>query len=94
MLEIKTDPDGTIHLIGTLDAAQAERAQEHLGSITTSVTIDCQDLSYISSAGLGVFIATHKRLSDQGESLALKNVSSHIRELLRYTGLDKVFHIS
>jgi anti-sigma B factor antagonist len=94
MLEITTDPNGTLHLIGTLDASQAELAQKHLDAIVSSLTVDCGDLNYISSAGLGVFIATHKRLSDRGEKLTLINVTSHIRELLRYTGLDKVFQIN
>ena len=94
MLEFRTDPDGTIHLEGTFDAAQARRAREFFESVTSSCTVDCTELTYISSAGLGVLIFTHQRLADQGCSLKLANLSRHIAELFRYTGLDKVFDIS
>ena len=94
MLEFKTDSDGTVHLTGTFDAAQAGRAEEFFNSITSSCTVDCGELNYISSAGLGVLIATHKRLADKGGTLKLTNLSRHVRELFRYTGLDKVFDIS
>jgi anti-anti-sigma factor len=94
MLEFRKDADGTVYLTGTFDAAQAERAREFFESITSSCTVDCRDLTYISSAGLGVLIFTHQRLTDQGCGLKLTNLSRHIGELFRYTGLDKVFDIS
>jgi anti-anti-sigma factor len=48
---------------------------------------------YISSAGLGVFIATQRRLADSGHTLKFRNLNRHISELFRIAGLHAIFDI-
>ncbi|MGH8034985.1 MAG: STAS domain-containing protein [Lysobacterales bacterium] len=50
-------------------------------------------LEYISSAGLGVLLKTHKRLMSGSSGLKLINVNSHINDIFRYSGFDKLFDI-
>ena len=51
------------------------------------------DLEYISSAGLGVLLRTHKRLMSGEFGLELINVNKHINDIFRYSGFDKLFVI-
>jgi anti-sigma B factor antagonist len=84
---------GEVRLVGRLDATQVEAARAALEEIDSSCTIDFQALDYISSAGLGVLLSVQKRLSKSGHSLTLKNLNSHIGEIFRIAGFDKVFRI-
>jgi len=93
MFDIR-DGEGTIRLIGRLDAAESEGALSRLNRIDRSVTADCRELDYISSAGLGVIMETWKRLHALGSTLRLTNVAPRIRNVFRYSGLDQVIEIS
>jgi len=93
MFEMKRGEDGTIVLRGRLDAVQAELLIDVFRRISTSCTIDLRELDYISSAGLGILFATHKRLVDSGGALRLVNLKPHIRELFGIGGFDKIFEL-
>lgn len=82
-----------IQLIGRLDASQVVAAREVLDRITASSTIDFRELEYISSAGMGVLLATQKRLAGSGQKLTLVHLNKHIRDIFGYAGFDKVFEI-
>lgn len=92
MFTIESD-DGVVRVTGRLDAAQAPRAQQFLDRVAEPSTIDIAKLEYISSAGLGVLLRTHKRLTGQGKGLTLVNVSQHINDVLTYSGFDRLFRI-
>jgi len=99
MFVIDFDEKGHVVMSGRLDAAQAARAQEFMDHIAGACKIDMSDLEYISSAGLGVLLKTHKRLMAlpaQGDEhgLQLVNVNHHIHDIFRYSGFDKLFNIS
>ena len=93
MLRIEFDDQGNVAIEGRLDAAQAVRAQEFLDHIADQCTVDMAKLDYISSAGLGVLLRTHKRLSGTGQGLKLINVNNHINDIFCYSGFDKLFQI-
>ncbi|MGB5347597.1 MAG: STAS domain-containing protein [Woeseia sp.] len=93
MFEITRKEDGTVAVGGRLDAAQANRAQEFLDNVSGPCAIDMGELEYISSAGLGVLLRTHKRLMAAGQGLKLVNVSKHINDIFAYSGFDKLFEI-
>ena len=79
--------------VGRLDAAQSPTAQSFLDRVQGSVTLDCRGLEYISSAGLGVLLKTHKRLLASGGKLRLAGVNRHLRDILQYSGFDQIFEI-
>lgn len=93
MFQIEFDEAGIIIVEGRLDAAQAPHAQEFLDAIAERCVMDLGKLEYISSAGLGVLLRTHKRLMGGGDGLKLVNVNSHICDVFMYSGFDKLFEI-
>ena len=93
MFEISQGEEGKVFLRGRLDAAQAPRAQDFLDGVEGPCVLDMGELEYISSAGLGVLLRTHKRLMAGGEGLKLVNVNGHINDIFTYSGFDRLFHI-
>lgn len=94
MFNIHFNEDGHVAVSGRLDAAQAVKAQEFLdGVVVDHCVIDMNALEYISSAGLGVLLRTHKRLMASGQGLRLVNVNSHINDIFTYSGFDRLFDI-
>jgi anti-sigma B factor antagonist len=93
MFEIGYGDDGAIILTGRLDAAQADKAQQFLDAAGNPAVLDFAQLEYISSAGLGVLLALHKRLLAAGGGLRLINVNRHIHDIFRFSGFDRVFVI-
>lgn len=93
MFEIALTDDGMVAVAGRLDAAQAVKAQAFLDQVKGQCVLDLAKLEYISSAGLGVLLKTHKRLMGSGSGVKLVNVSHHIHDIFRYSGFDKLFEI-
>lgn len=93
MFEIGLNDNGDVAVKGRLDAAQAEKAQQFLDVMGDGCVLDLTGLEYISSAGLGVLLRTHKRLMNSQSGLELVNVNKHIADIFRYSGFDKLFVI-
>lgn len=93
MLAIDHGPAGVVVVGGRLDAAQAAAAQAFLDRVNGTVTLDCSGLEYISSAGLGVLLKTHKRLLSSGGRLRLSGLKPHLRDIFTYSGFDQLFEI-
>lgn len=93
MFEIDIADDGIVAVEGRLDAAQAVKAQTFLDKIEGQCVLDLGKLAYVSSAGLGVLLKTHKRLMGSGSGIKLINVNHHIHDIFRYSGFDKLFEI-
>ncbi len=93
MFQIGFDDLGNIIAEGRLDAAQAPHAQEFLDAVAGDCVLDLRKLEYISSAGLGVLLRTHKRLMEGNHGLRLVNVNHHINDIFMYSGFDKLFQI-
>jgi len=93
MIEFVLADDGTVIVKGRLDAAQAVKAQAFLDQVEGQCVLDLAKLEYISSAGLGVLLKTHKRLMGVGSGIKLINVNNHIHDIFRYSGFDKLFEI-
>ena len=93
MFDIGFNDQGGVVVSGRLDAANAPRAQRFLDGVQGDCVIDMTALEYISSAGLGVLLSTHKRLTGRQAALELVNVSPHIGDIFRYSGFDRIFVI-
>jgi len=93
MLAIDYGADGVVVISGRLDAAQCPAAQKFLEHVEGTVTLDCRGLEYISSAGLGVLLKTHKRLLGSGGKLRLTGVGPHLKDIFTYSGFDQLFEI-
>ena len=93
MLTIDFGADGTVVIVGRLNAARSPAAQEFLDRVHGTVTVDCSRLEYISSAGLGVLLKTQKRLLGSGGKLRLVAVNRHLQDIFQYSGFDQIFEI-
>lgn len=93
MLDIRIEDRGKVFFSGRFDASQVSKANAVMEPIDQSIIIDFNDLEYISSAGLGVLLATLKRLNDIGKTMALTNLNDHIKDIFRYSGLDQLIKI-
>ena len=93
MFEIGYSASGTVALTGRLDAAQCDKAKLFLDAADAPSVLDFGGLEYISSAGLGLLLALHKRLLASGGGLRLVNVNSHIHDIFRFSGFDQVFAV-
>jgi anti-sigma B factor antagonist len=93
VFDLRVDDDGVIHVKGRLDAAQSKKVERVLGSLDTATVVDCRDLDYISSAGLGLLFAAHQRLAASGGALRLVHLSPHIREVFAIAGFDTFFDL-
>ncbi len=93
MLAIDFGAAGVVKIAGRLDAAQSPAAQAFLDRVQGPVTLDCTQLEYISSAGLGVLLKTQKRLLASNGKLRLAGVNPHLRDIFQYSGFDRIFEI-
>ncbi|HTO91324.1 MAG TPA: STAS domain-containing protein [Candidatus Sulfotelmatobacter sp.] len=93
MFEIQVVEQGLVRLTGRLDASQSDHAQSVLAELHHSLTLDCAQLDYISSAGIGVLMETYKRLTARGQTVRLVNLLPRVRNVFAYAGLDRIFTI-
>jgi anti-sigma B factor antagonist len=93
MFAIDHGGEGVVIVTGRLDASQSASAQAFLDNVQGVVTLDCVNLEYISSAGLGVILKTQKRLKASQGKLRLSGVSSHLKDVFRFAGFDQIIEI-
>lgn len=91
--EIATGANGEILLSGRFDATHVEKARVVFASVTESRVVNFANLDYIASAGLGVLLATQKKLTTKGAGLRLINLNKHISDVLHLSGFDQIFEI-
>lgn len=84
-----------ITLAGRLDAHGATEVEPTLPPEKSGETVilDMAGVTYLSSAGVRVFVALHKRLNAVGGRMFLAAVQPYCREVLRISGLEQVFAI-
>ena len=84
----------TVSLDGRLDTLTAPDFEKSLAENyegTTALTINCENLAYVSSAGLRVLLTAHKRM--KGE-MKLTNVNELVMEVFEMTGFADILVIA
>ena len=96
-MEIKTTNINNQYVVvieGRLDTNTAPELETVLNDVNASnLVLDCLALEYVSSAGLRVILAAHKRLAASGQSLTLKNIRQEVRAVFDMTGYSKILTI-
>ncbi|MDD6797666.1 MAG: STAS domain-containing protein [Clostridia bacterium] len=90
----ENDKEIIIELAGRLDtttAPELESAVKALPENIESLIIDMNGIEYISSAGLRVLLATHKKMGDG--NFKLTNVCDSVMEVFDMTGFDDILVI-
>ena len=82
-----------VYIDGRLDTITAPELEIFLKNNyedVSSLTFDCEKLSYISSAGLRILLAAHKRMKG---NMKLIHTSDLVMEVLEMTGFADVWVI-
>jgi anti-sigma B factor antagonist len=93
MFSISVTDKGIIVLTGRFDAAQVDKAREVFSGLDASAVVDFKELDYISSAGLGVLLATQQRLKRGGKAVKLINMNRMVRDVFKIARFDLIFEI-
>jgi anti-sigma B factor antagonist len=82
---------------GELDASSSILLDKAIGRAVsqneTNILIDCKNLNYISSAGLGVFMSYLQDFQDKNISLVLYGLNEKVRNVFEILGLDQLLTI-
>ena len=84
----------TLHLEGRIDSVNSPLIEKEIDAIRKetspkSIIVDCEALSYISSAGLRVLLRLKKACPD----LSLVNVSPEVYEIFEMTGFTEMMDV-
>ena len=86
-----------VSLRGELDASSSIGVDDVLRDVLSlrplSIQIDCAELSYISSAGLGVFVSYLQELQEQTIPLVLYSLRQPVENVFQVLGLDALITI-
>lgn len=86
-----------VYISGEVDIYTSQKLKDKLYSIVDSMKadlkIDCKELNYIDSTGLGIFVGTLKKAKQNGKNICISNLKDNIKKLFVITGLDKLFII-
>jgi anti-sigma B factor antagonist len=95
--KIKEEHYDTLRLLGEVDASNSvlldQAMQEVVQQGAQFLLIDGHELSYISSAGLGVFMSYLDDFSEQGIRFAIYGLNEQVAEVFHILGLDQLIHI-
>lgn len=80
-----------ILLAGRITADNAPTLRQQLEKVEGEFLIDFREVTFMSSAGLGVLLATQKRLSRSGKKLYLGNVIPEVRNIFSLSGMEPFF---
>jgi len=93
MFQIVVVEPGKVSLVGRLDASEADEAMNVLRGLQGPLVAECSGLDYISSAGLSVIVETYRRLQGAGQSFRLVRMQPRVRNVFKYSGLDRILQI-
>jgi len=62
-----------------------------LAETQAGIIIECTDLKYIDSTGLGALVSVLKNVKAGGGSITLRNLKPSLAKLFKITSLDKSF---
>ncbi len=100
MIEIKTIPEGdisTIKIVGDVDASSSIQLDNEIQKVTeqkaTKILFDCEELNYISSAGLGVFMSYIQYFEENDIKTGLFGLTDKVQNVFQILGLDQLLYI-
>ena len=84
-----------LHLEGFLDAHTApvfeQAIQAELDANRPRLIVDGEKLTYISSAGLGVFMGFIEQIREQGGDLKICGLSPKVRQIFEILGFQAIY---
>ena len=91
------DGNYVIAVDGDVDASSSIKLDEAIGKAIQegqqNILIDCKNLNYISSAGLGVFMSYIEELKAKNIRMVLFGLSERVENVFKVLGLDQLLNI-
>ncbi len=91
------DRVSVLHLSGFLDAHTVPKFEEALQKLLKedqyNITVNLENLDYISSAGLGVFMGFIEEIREKGGDIKLSNMSGRVYKVFDLLGFPALFEI-
>jgi len=99
-MEIKTtnkDNATILSLAGRVDTATAPELEQAINREIDGghrkILLDFSEVSYISSGGLRVLLATAKKLKNPGDKFGICGLSAEVLKILKLAGFTAIFSI-
>ena len=73
--------------------ASLAAAINDLDGADKKVVIDCAQMEYIDSAGIGILIMAHKKSQNANARLSMINITSAAKEIIIFANLQKLIDI-
>jgi anti-sigma B factor antagonist len=100
MIEVKTEVEGKIYLLivsGEADASSSihldKAINEAVNSKAKKILVDCRDLNYISSAGLGVFMSYIEEMNAADITMVIYGLNDKVKNVFQILGLDQLLKV-
>lgn len=85
---VKVDGDIDVNSVRELKGVLEEELENE-----PNILLDCENLNYIDSTGLGVLVSTLKKVQKYGGNIKITKLKSYLGKIFNVTGLTKVFEI-
>lgn len=86
-----------VNLYGEVDIYNADSLKSELHSLIdekkADIILNCTNLKYIDSTGLGVLVSALKKVKEAERSIRITNLKPYIAKIFTLTGLDQIFVI-
>ena len=93
----QTDSYDVLELDGELDAHTASQLEDELKRLINQndhqIIVNCSELDYIASAGLGVFMAYIEDVREQGGDIKLTNMNKKVYNVFDLLGFPTLYDI-
>lgn len=93
----KVEKSWNVELIGELDILTSvefkKSLNDMLDEMESNIRLNCENLFYIDSTGLGVIIGLLNRVKANNNNISIINAQSNIDKLIKISGLDKVIGV-
>ena len=98
IFEIQEQDGGMLARVnGRLDTPAAVKAQQEITPLLENankvITLNCENLEYISSSGLRLFLTIRKEASAKGGKVIIEHINDDIRKVFQMTGFFNLFDI-
>lgn len=95
--QLKSDDYTIIEVNGRLDTSSYSQLEEKINEVMNAheknIVIDLENMEYVSSSGLRVFLMTLKRMKAVGGKFHLCNLRTNVKEIFEIAGFSSIFSI-
>ena len=97
-IDIESKDETIVRIKGELDTTatteQADELNQVIALADKAIEIDCQELEYISSAGLRFFMQLKRESEAKGGSIRITNMNEDVADIFRMSGFQNIFDIA